>query len=61
MKNWRLNDRKKLIADATQDGKIDLRDILKLKRYLAAISDPNLGNKNPNWKVLDKITLDKVQ
>ncbi|MBO6232693.1 MAG: dockerin type I repeat-containing protein, partial [Clostridia bacterium] len=59
--SWRLNDRKKLIADTTQDGNIDLTDIVKLKRYLAATSDPNLGNKKPNWKVLDKITLDKVE
>ena len=59
--SWRLNDRKKSIADATQDGKINLSDIIKLKRYMAAVGDKQVGNKNPKWKNLGTIELEKLQ
>ena len=46
---WTLSEEKQIIADVNQDGKIDQRDVLKIKRYLAASRSEEIARSHPDW------------
>ena len=50
--NWNLTNEKVLIGDVNSNGMIDLGDILKIQRYIAAQNSAEVKAKNPNWAKL---------
>ena len=44
-----LSKEKQEIADVTKDGIVDINDVMKLKRYIAAHNDENVAKIHPSW------------
>ena len=47
--NWKLDEEKVLIGDVNKNGKIDVGDILKLRRYIAASTSKEIAEKHSDW------------
>jgi hypothetical protein len=47
--NWKLDEEKVLIGDVNKNGKIDIGDILKLRRYIAASTSKEIAEKHSGW------------
>ncbi len=55
--NWRLTGDTLVNADINEDKKIDMSDVLYIKRYLLAQKDTNIAEKHTEWtKLCKKIT-----
>ena len=55
--NWRLSGDAVVNADINEDKKIDMSDVLYMKRYLLAQKDTGIAEKHTEWtKLCKKIT-----
>ena len=46
---WKLANDEKTRADVNGDGKINIRDIIKIRKYIAAKSSNDIAKKHPKW------------
>ena len=50
--DWKLNEKEARSADVTGDGKINVADVLKIKRYIATVKDAIIKAKHEAWTIL---------
>ncbi len=50
--DWKLNEKEARSADVTGDGKINVADVLKIKRYIATVNDAIIKAKHEAWTIL---------
>lgn len=54
--DWILQDDALYCADANADEIVDLADVLKIQRHIAAEKSEQVGQKHPEWIITNEIS-----